>query len=69
MSFTITTDVFCDICSDWHFGVASNVIEKRRAWELVERIGWTKVDGLHVCPVCNGKVTHRSPNYGYAYKE
>lgn len=55
MSFTITTDVFCDICSDWVHGTVSWRVEKAKAWKTAKFKGWIKKDGKMICPLCTKK--------------
>ena len=56
MSFTISTDVFCDICPKWVHGTCSSRPEKAKAWLRAQDDGWKKVDGKHVCPDCQEKL-------------
>lgn len=69
MSFTITTDVFCDKCGDWIHGVAASATMKAEAWAKARTSGWSKKDGKHVCPMCNGKAEYRLSEGRYIYKE
>lgn len=59
MSYTITTDIFCDICTtNWVHGCTSVVAEKRLAQAAARRQGWVrrwdKAQGRYrdVCPDC-----------------
>lgn len=72
MSFTITTDVFCDNCSDWTSGVSEGSPNRTKAWLVAKSRGWTKVDGKHLCPLCNGKAYGKiseNSGGGYLFKE
>lgn len=68
MSFTITTDVFCDKCADWSGSTASHGPDRTECWKRAKEEGWTKKNGKHLCPVCSG-VAYRKSEYGYHYKE
>jgi len=66
MSFTITTDTFCDECGWWTAGVSEGRINRKDAWLRAYVGGWRKVKGKHICPSCmikkeihNGKSTIR----------
>lgn len=54
MSFTITTDVFCDICSQWIDGISSHKPERRKAWKRARYAGSKNqpITGKHMCPAC-----------------
>lgn len=54
MSFTITTDVFCDFCPMWmsEGGVSCGKIKKKHAWKRAISFGWKLVEGKHMCPDC-----------------
>lgn len=69
MSFTITTDIFCDRCHNWDAGISDNQVCKRDCWTVAKARGWTKEKGKHICPLCNGKATNKSEQYGYTYAE
>lgn len=69
MSFTITTDVFCDGCSDWTPGVAGSSPKRGSAWALAKRRGWSKEKGKHLCPLCNGRAEYKFADGGYKFKE
>lgn len=69
MSFTITTDVFCDKCNDWTSGVSRARVDKRGALQRAIRYGWTMVAGKHLCPICNGKASLRLGSGEYIWKE
>lgn len=71
MSFTITTDVFCDAegCGDWVAGVSKTTIQKTKAWKRAEYCGWTKVDGKHLCPLCNGRASYKLPDGSYVWNK
>lgn len=58
MGIIVTTDVFCDKCSNWGHHHGGQRSDKKGAMEAAMKDGWTKVkvDGdvdLH-CPACNG---------------
>lgn len=57
MSYTITTDVFCDgeDCSLWTEGPASYRIERKEASEHARQAGWFVKNGKHYCPDCTPK--------------
>lgn len=69
MSFTITTDVFCDKCMDWTPGTASHRIDKRSALEIAKSRGWTKKSGKHLCPLCNGKARLKLASGDYIFND
>lgn len=54
MSYTITTDVFCDYCHDWmsEGGISGTKIEKKKAWGKAHYFGWEKKRGKFKCPKC-----------------
>ena len=52
MSYTITTDVFCDKCTDWTKGETSGKMEKNRALKIAIAKGWKHIKGEHYCPAC-----------------
>jgi hypothetical protein len=52
MSYTITTDVFCDKCCDWIHGTTGGTILRRAAKAAAERAGWKFIKGEHICPRC-----------------
>lgn len=57
MSITVTTDVFCDICSCWIHGISGiQQIDIRRSLKIAKTKGWIrkKVEGklIDVCPDC-----------------
>ena len=57
MSITITTDVFCDICGNWIFGVTGPRASARSARRRVKDNGWIRrrlPNGkmIDVCPHC-----------------
>lgn len=61
MSFTITTDVFCDDCGNWMSGpggIVSNKVEKRRAWKKAVTNGWKRAEITYemLCPRCVEKI-------------
>ena len=59
MSFTITTDVFCDFCTAWEFGCCSYKADKKQARENAGAHGWkviiVKDKKKDICPVCYEK--------------
>jgi hypothetical protein len=69
VSFTITTDVFCDECSDWTSGVSGPHNGKREAWRNAKSRGWAKRRGKHLCPVCNGIAHYKYADGGYSFKD
>lgn len=58
MSYTITTDVFCDGkgCSLWTEGTSSHRIERKQASECARQVGWLVKKRKHYCPRCKEKV-------------
>lgn len=56
MSFTITTDIFCDgeACGDWTSGDSGRIILKKNAEEIAKSRGWIKKGRKHLCPICAG---------------
>lgn len=56
MSITITTDVFCNICSNWEHGVSTDKAKIRLAREIAHEGGWItkRRDGKlkDFCPEC-----------------
>lgn len=65
MSYSITTDVFCDECGDWVHGcvsykvrkiTASNVAIKEHGWHINYLNGIKK----HYCPDCWKKICENS---------
>lgn len=65
MSITITTDVFCDICSRWIHGVVGPTSDARAARRVAKTNGWTRrlrnSKMIDVCPDCINK-TERDYN-------
>ena len=57
MSFTITTDVFCDgkDCSDWIHGACGKRVLKQSAMRNAKAHGWVSRKGQHLCPDCAKK--------------
>lgn len=59
MSMTITTDVFCDDCSDWTEGVSAIKIQAKTALAIAKSRGWKRIrEGnlvLDLCPACARK--------------
>lgn len=53
MSYTISTDIFCDHpgCGVWETEatVTGNKPMKREAWRVAKNIGWTKTGDRHYC--------------------
>lgn len=70
MSFTISTDVFCDgPCGGfWTEGTVGPENGRRESWKIAVARGWIKKDGKHLCPVCNGRA-FGSGQYGMHWKE
>ena len=58
MSITVTTDVFCDLCGDWHSGVSGTKPQAKDARRSAKHFGWIykkdEVDGemQDICPKC-----------------
>lgn len=69
MSFTITTDVFCDKCPDWTPGESSNRINRRKALSLAKERGWTVRKKKHLCPMCNGSARLRLSDGSFIFKD
>lgn len=67
MSFTITTDVFCDECHDWTSGTSSHTPERGESWKLAKQRGWKKVKGKHLCPICLGIANYRCKDGSYEF--
>lgn len=59
MSFTITTDVFCDYCPQWTSGVVEGRINRAKAWKKAKSEGWSKENGKHICPDCDTYPTRK----------
>lgn len=59
MSFTITTDVFCDFCGSWMLGEVSGRVDKSKAWKRATDKGWIKNQGKHCCPKCINKTSSK----------
>jgi hypothetical protein len=63
MSVTYTTDIFCDMCSQWTHGYTS--ISAKKAREAAKQKGWKRIHVSHlkkyidVCPACY----HKKPSY------
>lgn len=55
MSYTISTDVFCDGCGDWDQAVTCTgpAPRKREAWTKAKARGWRRVEGRQLCPECD----------------
>jgi hypothetical protein len=68
MSFTVTTDVFCDNCNDWTHGTAGKKIDRVRATEVALSRGWTFEKKKHLCPICNGKAEFKLLDGSYKFK-
>lgn len=66
MSFTISTDVFCD-CGLWTHGATGCRPERALALKRAKAKGWTFKNGKHLCPVCNGKAIGQGQD-GYYWK-
>ncbi len=56
MSFTITTDVFCDTCPVWTHGDVAMRVKRASAWAVAKSKGWKMIKGKHICPQCLAKV-------------
>lgn len=56
MSITVTTDVFCDQCGDWVFGIASHKIENKKARLNAKKQGWLRIKNQDICPSCKEKI-------------
>lgn len=68
MSYTITTDVFCDKCGDWTSGATGNSPQRKEALRIAKSRGFTVKDKKVLCPICNGKATDKG-KYGYHWKD
>lgn len=61
MSITITTDVFCDFCQLWTYGVCGGggIIQTQKARKNAQRMGWAYklISGkmVDICPDCQLK--------------
>lgn len=64
MSFTITTDTFCDGCNDWVDGISKTSPDRTYAWKNAEAHGWKRIKGntrkgekhKHYCSRCFEKL-------------
>lgn len=61
MSITATTDVFCDICNNWIFGVTGPRSNARGARRHARENGWVRrrlSNGrrIDVCPRCKKEI-------------
>lgn len=68
MSYTITTDVFCDVCNImWTHGCCASVVDKTQAMRNAEEQGWIRRwNGAlgqfqHVCPDCQEEIGDEQP--------
>ena len=56
MSITVTSDVFCDVCSQWVFGYVGPRMSHSKARRRAQGEGWKriKIGGKlqDVCPDC-----------------
>lgn len=56
MSITITTDVFCDMCSEWIHGATGPKPFPKRSRALAFSAGWGRLKRngrtLDLCPTC-----------------
>lgn len=55
MSFTITTDIFCDgDCGGWETesSISSNKPERSACLKTAKRHGWKVINGKHYCLGC-----------------
>ena len=65
MSFTITTDVFCDFCPQWmsEGGATGGRMLKTEAWKRALSFGWQKVGNKHACPKCRTLTADEKDEY------
>ena len=61
MSFTISTDIFCDGdgCSAWTEGTTGIRTQVRKAKQIAARRGWKISTRRDLCPSCAQKKTTR----------
>lgn len=69
MSFTITTDVFCDECGAWTNGVSEGSPNRASAWTVAKARGWKKIKGKHTCPMCSGDAEYKLSDGSYVWKK
>lgn len=74
MSFTITTDIFCDRCNDWTDGVSTYKIDLTAARALARNRGWTcpqkrSTYQKDLCPMCNGRASSKMSDGNYVWYE
>lgn len=59
MSYTVTTDIFCDLCNDWTSGVSKTKVDIKNARAIAKDRGWIRKNNKDICPVCSGKARSR----------
>lgn len=74
MSYTITTDIFCDKCGDWTAGISSFKVDVAGARKIARAQGWTcpkkrSAENKELCPMCNGNAAAKLSDGSYVYKE
>ncbi len=54
MTVRVTTDIFCDFCPEWIFGLVSWREERREARKISHDAGWRtfKYEGVKLCDMC-----------------
>lgn len=57
MSYTITTDIFCDGegCDQWVAGPAGQAVDREGAKKVAKRAGWRLGKREHFCPRCKDR--------------
>ena len=64
MSVRITTDIFCDQCSNWEHGVTCDAPDIKSTRKALKKLGWTyklnTEEGYYedLCPACSGFEIH-----------
>lgn len=66
MSATVTTDIFCDFCSNWEHGCTGPTENRKKARKIVKDKGWIRKRGSDgsmkdVCPACQSGEVPKSP--------
>ena len=65
MSITITTDVFCEMCTEWVFGAVGSEADIHAARRNAKKQGWfyIKHNGymIDVCPTCKQELDAEYP--------
>jgi hypothetical protein len=54
MSFTITTDIFCDVesCAEWLHGTVDTKVDKVVTRQKAKKLGWKVIGNLAICCDC-----------------